>query len=49
VVGLRSLWVNVTLFDGSARSVRLADVRKLELSDETVVAAATFLGLIVED
>jgi hypothetical protein len=41
-----ALWANVTLFDRAAPSLRLADVRRLELADGAVTAAADFLGLL---
>jgi len=38
-------WANVTLFDRAARLVRLVGLRRLELGDSEVAAAAEFLGL----
>jgi hypothetical protein len=40
-----SLWGNVTLFDRAASALRLGSVRKLELGDDEIRAAADFLGL----
>jgi hypothetical protein len=53
-VGLRwwstfeAQWANVTLFDRKSRGLTVADVRELDLADETVGEAARFLGLRVE-
>jgi RES domain len=50
-VGLRwwsvfeSLWANVTLFERADAALRLVDVRRLELDDGAVSAAAELLGL----
>lgn len=50
-VGLRwwstfeSLWANLTLFDRGGEGLALADVRRLELGDDVVVEAASYLGL----
>ena len=40
-----ALWVNVTVFDRAGPSLRLADLRGLELPDPVVAAAAEFLGI----
>jgi hypothetical protein len=40
-----ALWANVTLFDRVAPLLRLAGVRRLELADAAVEAAADHLGL----
>jgi len=42
-----SQWINVTLFDRAARSLRVVDVRPLALDDAAVVEAADVLGLRV--
>ena len=40
-----SLWTHVTLFDRAARRLRVASVRRLEVDDVDVVAAADWLAL----
>jgi hypothetical protein len=40
-----ALWANVTVFDRAAPFLRLADVRRLDLGDDAVRAAADVLGL----
>ena len=40
-----SQWLNVTLFDRAAPSLRLGSVRALEVSDDAIAAAAEVLGL----
>jgi RES domain-containing protein len=40
-----ALWANVTLFDRAAASLRLAGLRRLELTDAVVAGAADHLGL----
>ena len=40
-----SLWTNVTIFDRVARALRLADVRRLTMTDGAVAEAAETLGL----
>jgi hypothetical protein len=50
-VGLRwwstfeAQWLNVTLFDRAASSLRLVSVRALEVADDEIAAAAEVLGL----
>jgi hypothetical protein len=38
-------WLNVTLFDRAARTLRLVSVRALDVADEEIAAAADVLGL----
>ena len=38
-------WLNVTLFDRAASSLRLVSVRALEVADDEIAAAAELLGL----
>ena len=38
-------WINVTLFERAAPSLRIGDVRPLALGDRDVLEAAEFLGL----
>lgn len=38
-------WLNVTLFDRAASSLRLVSVRALEVADDEIAAAADLLGL----
>ena len=40
-----ALWANVTVFDRAAPALRLAEIRRLELGDPAVAAAADHLGL----
>ena len=40
-----ALWANVTLFDRAGPSLRVADMRPLQLADAAVGAAADHLGL----
>jgi RES domain len=40
-----SQWLNVTLFDRAAPSLRLGSVRALEVGDDAITAAAEVLGL----
>ena len=40
-----ALWANVTVFDRAAPALRLADIRRLELGDRALSAAADHLGL----
>jgi hypothetical protein len=40
-----SQWANFTVFDRAARRLRVREVRRLELDDSAVSAAADFLGL----
>jgi RES domain len=40
-----SLWANVTLFDRADSELRIVDVRRLQLDDAAVSAAAELLGL----
>ncbi len=40
-----ALWANVTLFDRAAPSLRLADIRRLDIGDAALAAAADHLGL----
>jgi hypothetical protein len=42
-----SQWLNVTLFDRAAASLRLVSVRALEVADDEIAAAAEALGLRV--
>ena len=40
-----SLWANITLFDRAAGRTRLAEVRRLAVSDPSVREATEFLGI----
>jgi len=40
-----STWMNVTLFDRAAAQLRVAGIQRLSVDDETVAAAAAWLGL----
>ncbi len=40
-----ALWANVTVFDRAAPSLRLGEIRRLELGNPTLIAAADHLGL----
>jgi hypothetical protein len=40
-----SQWLNVTLFDRAASTLRLGSVRALDVDDEEIAAAADLLGL----
>jgi hypothetical protein len=40
-----STWMNVTLFDRAAVQLRVAGIQRLSVDDETVAAAAAWLGL----
>jgi RES domain len=42
---LEASWINVTLFDRAARSLRARSVEPLAVTDDSVRAAARFLGL----
>jgi RES domain-containing protein len=44
---LESRWINITLFDRSARELAVEGVQQLDLEDEAVQDAADFLGLAV--
>lgn len=46
---LEASWINWTLFDSAAATLRLENLTKLTLTDPVVVEAAEFLGLSGED